>query len=972
MLGDRRLSVPPLVIMEGQGSGSLGSGGPERGISHPFLVQASSVRGPTPDRQLLPQFHQGESLGRRDSFSPGEGCSRASPSLARVLQPSLCRDEGLGNLAPHHRPVDSQQVCDGDQVQDGNCPIGTVVHQTGRLDGVTGFEGRVPSSPGPSGEQTPFEVRYPGRCLSVQGFVLWTDNLSSGLHTGDGSGFRVASQHGDQDATLFGRLARPSELPRCLFAGKGCSIGSLPRTRDHHKFREVESDSFSDDHLPGDSHILIDFEGFPLRDPDLEVLRVGRRISILQRSTGGLMEKAAGSSGVSDTASPRRQTQDEVASTSSSGWLGFSGRVGPDPTGSFLSHGSGLVDGDRSSGDGLSSAGGPPGPDVLVRRFRRRLGGSFAEQLCFRPLVCRRKVSVHQSQGTEGHSSRSYQLSGAGSGQGCRSLLRQCDSSVVPEESGGHSIAVPERRGSTPAEVGGVSPSVSGAPVHLGATQCPGGRSIQEESSDRLRMDPAPGGSGSSVEVVAGEYRPLRQLSQLQTPSVLRPIARSDECGNGRFPSVLGRLSGLRLPSFLPSSPGIEQGEEFVGVSGHVDRPVLAAEGVVPGPAGVPSGTTPSVARAERSSQTTALPPVPSSAPVATPSCLETIQRFTRHEGFSARVARQVSLARRQSTNVIYQHKWTVFRRWCRDQGCSISRPSLPKIADFLLFLHQRKGLSVSAIRGYRSMLSSVFRLKLPSIATSQVIRDLLRSFSLQRVRNPVSPPGWDLNIVLQYLRSAPFEPLEDADFRALSKKCLFLVALATAKRVSELQGLSSRVARAGDDRSLSYSLGFVAKTESLSNPLPRSFLMKSLKEFVGDMPEELLLCPVRALDIYLDRTKELSPRPHSLFVSPRNRSRPISKNAISFFLRETISGAGALRPDGGRDLRAHSIRGVSTSVTFARNWSVRQVLEAATWRSNTVFASYYLRDVSFSLDEWRSLGPIVSAGQVLNPSAPV
>ena len=146
---------------------------------------------------------------------------------------------------------------------------------------------------------------------------------------------------------------------------------------------------------------------------------------------------------------------------------------------------------------------------------------------------------------------------------------------------------------------------------------------------------------------------------------------------------------------------------------------------------------------------------------------------------------------------------------------------------------------------------------------------------------------------------------------------------------------------------SLSYSLGFVAKTESVDNPLPRNFILKSLSDFFGNLEEERLLCPVRALSCYLQRTKEVSPRPGPLFVSLRLPTKAISKNAISFFLREVISGAGAVGVDGGRTPRAHSIRGVGTSMTFLRNWSVRQVLKPATWRSNTVFSSFYLRDMT-------------------------
>ena len=264
-------------------------------------------------------------------------------------------------------------------------------------------------------------------------------------------------------------------------------------------------------------------------------------------------------------------------------------------------------------------------------------------------------------------------------------------------------------------------------------------------------------------------------------------------------------------------------------------------------------------------------------------------------------------------------------------------------------------------------MLSLVFRWKLPEISLSPVLRDLIRSFSIQRPVARVSPPSWDLNLVLKALMAPPFEPLGEASFRNLTKKTLFLLSLATARRVGEVQALSARVAQLGGDMSLSYLPGFVAKTESLDNPIPRSFILKSLRDFVGDLEEERLLCPVRALSCYLKVTESLSPRSPNLFVSPRCRQRAISKNAISFFLRETISGAGALRTDEGQSLRAHSIRGVSTSLAFQRNWSVKQVLKAATWKSNSVFASFYLKDVSYVWDNCRSLGPFVAAGQIIN-----
>ena len=153
-----------------------------------------------------------------------------------------------------------------------------------------------------------------------------------------------------------------------------------------------------------------------------------------------------------------------------------------------------------------------------------------------------------------------------------------------------------------------------------------------------------------------------------------------------------------------------------------------------------------------------------------------------------------------------------------------------------------------------------------------------------------------------------------------------------------------------------------VAKSESLTRSIPRSFLVKSFPDFAAGLDDDLLLCPVRALRLYLDRPASSSPLRHHLFVSPRCPSRSLSKNAISFFLRDVISSAGASRPEVGR-LGAHDVRGVSTSIAFHRNWSVSAVLESATWSSSSVFSSFYLRDLQHEYDGILSLGPFVAAG---------
>ena len=206
--------------------------------------------------------------------------------------------------------------------------------------------------------------------------------------------------------------------------------------------------------------------------------------------------------------------------------------------------------------------------------------------------------------------------------------------------------------------------------------------------------------------------------------------------------------------------------------------------------------------------------------------------------------------------------------------------------------------------------------------------------------------------MVFQFLRGPTFEPLATASLRSLTHKVLFPVSLATARRFGELQAVSREVSFSGSDACLSYLPEFRAKTESAVIPLPRSFCVRSLDDFVGDLPEELL-CPVRALRSYLSCTSSLVLRPRTLFVSPRSPSRSLSKNALSFFLRDVFSRAysssssstSSFGPSSSASApsssRANSVRGVATSWAFARNASLPSILAAASWASSSVFTSF-------------------------------
>ena len=259
----------------------------------------------------------------------------------------------------------------------------------------------------------------------------------------------------------------------------------------------------------------------------------------------------------------------------------------------------------------------------------------------------------------------------------------------------------------------------------------------------------------------------------------------------------------------------------------------------------------------------------------------------------------------------------------------------------------------------------------------------LTLDFRIERPLPSSRVPPWDLSLVLSLLRGAPFEPLVSCSLRDLTRKLLFLLSLATARRVGKLQAVAANVSFSGGDAFLSYLPEFRAKSESAARPIPRSFRVPSLTDFVGSLPDELLLCPVRALCVFLRRTSSLSPRPRSLFVAPRSPSRSLSKNALSYFLRSVILQSLSLAPAAsslpstssasraassaaGTSFQAHSVCSVAMSTAFAHNVPVSALLEAASWSSASVFMSLYLRDVQFKSTQGFSLGPFVAAGAVV------
>ena len=290
--------------------------------------------------------------------------------------------------------------------------------------------------------------------------------------------------------------------------------------------------------------------------------------------------------------------------------------------------------------------------------------------------------------------------------------------------------------------------------------------------------------------------------------------------------------------------------------------------------------------------------------------------------------------------------------------------------------MRSKKKLSIPAIKGYRSALGQVFYYRGIDISNSPEISCLIKNFEQELPKTNSLVPKWDLNLVLHSLLGKPYEPLSLATMQNLSLKTVFLLALASAKRISEIHGLSHVVSHTKHWHSvtLTFAQDFIAKTQipGKSDTAYGPIIIPSLSQILGKGDPDNLLCPVRALKEYIRRTQGSRPSCDRLFITSHSRNQHcVSKNTISFWIRKVIKRAYTEVSDDQASLhriKPHELRAMATSLAFSHNSSLSQVMAAASWRCHTTFVSHYLRDVSHKFMDVFSLGPLVAGQHLIQP----
>ena len=659
-------------------------------------------------------------------------------------------------MASGHRPLPSQSLCGRVSLPDGDHSVCAPVGASGGLDGLHRSQGSVSSSAGSSSFSSLSSLHVSEHSLPIQSAVLWPLHGSAGLHQGHGSCFSYTPFYGDPYETVPRRLASPVFLSGVPPRGSSDCPPTLSRVRDCSQSPEIQPGSITGGSVSRGCHRLHLFQGFSVGGAHLTAAINSRRVSVLRLAYRELIAIATRRPFFAGSPRSWRQTEDAVPPALPPSILGSSGSGGSSVCVDGVSSRPPVVAPSPSSISRSVSLPGVSRPTLLVRRG---VGCPSRSSDRFGPVGRPTGGVIHKRQGTASCQTGSSPVPviSTGSHGGC--LLRQHHSGGLPSQGGWHPVSSPQHLGSGDLALDRVPLHPPGSAVPPGLQQRPRGRPVSPSPAPTFRVVTKPDRISIFEKTLAGPNRFICHLRQSSLFDLLLTIPGSDVSRHGRVSPVLGRSSGLRVPSGGHHSACSREAPGLHGDGAHPSGSTLGPAPLVlrPAPAFAGSSSDPTVP-----SRPLALASVSSSlpgSPSAQASCLATLQRFTRAAGFSSAVAEQSSLARRPSSRAVYQVRWSIYRGWCHSNGHSVSRPTLAKVADFLYWLWYTRGLSVSSLRGYRSVLFAVFRFHLPSLSSDPVIRDLLRSFRLSSTERVLRPPAWDLSKVLTYLVSPAFEP---------------------------------------------------------------------------------------------------------------------------------------------------------------------------------------------------------------------
>ena len=336
----------------------------------------------------------------------------------------------------------------------------------------------------------------------------------------------------------------------------------------------------------------------------------------------------------------------------------------------------------------------------------------------------------------------------------------------------------------------------------------------------------------------------------------------------------------------------------------------------------------------------------------------------SRPSGISESAGKLMLAAWRRGTQNVYSSQYRIFRSWCLEREIDPTSASLNEALNFLAFLYE-SGKQYRTICVYRSMLSNVLSpVDGKNIGEHPSVVRLLKGVFNTRPPKKQLVPEWDLELVLKVLKGTPFEPMRKAPLKLVTYKFVLLLAIVTARRVSDLSHLAIGEFCRIQNSTITFLPTNLAKADD-----PSHFL----KEIVISSFPDKLLDVRRMMMYYLKATEKLrlsSKDPRSLFRCLSKPYNPVSSQTISKWISSAIRLCYEVSEHSDiPSARAHSVRAIAPNWALYKGASKETIMEAADWRNQTSFIRHYLRH----LDQYRSQfgKAVLEAGDMVDTNTP-
>ena len=282
-------------------------------------------------------------------------------------------------------------------------------------------------------------------------------------------------------------------------------------------------------------------------------------------------------------------------------------------------------------------------------------------------------------------------------------------------------------------------------------------------------------------------------------------------------------------------------------------------------------------------------------------------------------------------------------------------------VAQVLAFLQDlRTSRKNETVKGWLTAISRrhckvVFEGKMVALTELPVVHKWTRGLLVRYPPIKTRVPPWSLEVVLSALKKPPFyypderSPFGDVSLKFMTFRTVFLLALTSARRVSEIHAIQH-------DTLIWRSTGVTALVNE-------DFLPKVASEWHCNRPIQLpsmekekdnelkKLCVRRTLLAYINKTKVIrklkGTRQLFLCYGKSVQGSPVSKQRISTWLKEVVQECyklmGLPPPE---KVKGHDVRKTATSWADMAGVPSQEICDAATWSSDCTFSKFYKLDL--------------------------